>query len=62
MEAILRAVPLEMHQSLGANVMTKEALDNLKTMRTGLGLVKQAKIQQTKAGYELLEFKEVEGV
>jgi hypothetical protein len=40
MEAILRAVPLEMHQSLGANVMTKEVLHNLNTVRAGLGLVK----------------------
>lgn len=50
MEVILRAVPLEMHQSLGANMMTKEALDNLKTILTGLGLVKQANIQQLRRG------------
>jgi hypothetical protein len=62
MEAILRAVPPEMHQSLGAKTTAKEAWDNLKTMRTGSGLVKRVKIQQLRQEYELLEFKEGEGV
>ncbi|WVZ70926.1 hypothetical protein U9M48_019555 [Paspalum notatum var. saurae] len=62
MEAILRAVPLEMHQSLGANAMAKKAWDNLKKMRTGAGVAKWAKIQQLRREYELLEFKDGEGV
>lgn len=44
MEAILRAVPPEMHQSLGVKATTKEAWDILKTMRTGSGLVKRTKM------------------
>ncbi|WVZ88500.1 hypothetical protein U9M48_035017 [Paspalum notatum var. saurae] len=62
MEAILRTVPQEMHQSLGAKATAKEAWDSLKTMRTGSGLVKRTRIQQLRREFELLEFKEGERV
>ena len=62
MEAILRAVPLEMHRSLGAKNAAKEAWDSLKAMRTGSGVAKRARIQQLRREFELLEFKDGEGV
>ncbi|WVZ71930.1 hypothetical protein U9M48_020458 [Paspalum notatum var. saurae] len=50
MEAILRAVPPEMHQSLGAKKTAKEAWDSLKKMRTGSDLVKRARIRRLRGG------------
>ncbi|WVZ97484.1 LOW QUALITY PROTEIN: hypothetical protein U9M48_043016 [Paspalum notatum var. saurae] len=50
MEAILRAIPLEMHQ---VKATTKEVWDSLKKMWTGADMAKRAKIQQLLQEYEL---------
>lgn len=46
MEAILKAVPVEYHATLGRKKTAKEAWTSLETMRVGSDRVKKAKVQQ----------------
>ncbi|WVZ63748.1 hypothetical protein U9M48_013356 [Paspalum notatum var. saurae] len=59
---LCRVVPLEMHRSLGAMATAKKAWDSLKMMRSGASVAKRAKILQLRQEYELLEFKDGEGI
>ncbi|WVZ84381.1 hypothetical protein U9M48_031419 [Paspalum notatum var. saurae] len=51
-----------MHKCLAAKKTAKVAWDSLKAMRTGSGLAKHGKIQQLWREFELLAFKDGEGV
>ncbi|WVZ68034.1 hypothetical protein U9M48_017025 [Paspalum notatum var. saurae] len=57
MEAILRAVPPEMHQSLGAKKTAKEAWDSLKKMRTGSDRDGSSSSRSSRTAKELKSFR-----
>lgn len=62
LEAILRAVPLEMLSTLAVKETTKEAWDSIRVMRVGVDRVRKSKAQLLLRQYDAIEFKEGESV
>lgn len=62
LEAILRAVPLEMLSTLAVKETAKEAWDSIRVMRVGVDRVRKSKAQLLLRQYDAIEFKEGESV
>ena len=62
MAALLRSVPQEMWQMLGAKKNVKEAWEAVKSMRVGAERVKEANAQRLLQEFENISFKEGETV
>ncbi|XP_040254011.1 uncharacterized protein [Aegilops tauschii subsp. strangulata] len=62
MIALLKGVLPELMRILGAKATSKEAWDTLKTMRVGVERVREAKAQTHRSEYEVLRYKDGEGI
>jgi hypothetical protein len=60
MAGILRSVPQEMWQLLGAKKNVKEAWEAVKSMRVGADRVKEANAQRLLKEFENIKFKDSE--
>uniref|UniRef100_A0ACD5X227 Uncharacterized protein n=1 Tax=Avena sativa TaxID=4498 RepID=A0ACD5X227_AVESA len=62
LEAILRAVPPEMHGTLAVKTTAKEAWDTLKTLRLGAERVRESRAQTLRLNYEEIKFRPGESI
>jgi hypothetical protein len=62
LDAICSAVPTEMITSLATKETALEAWESIKTMRIGDDRIRKASAQKLRQEYEILDFRDVEGV